>query len=366
MVTHISKKDQPNKSGEKSDVHAVNLTPWQKANLEYRKKNGQDATWSPTVIAGQEQKEEPQLPENASDLPIEGGSLNPNGSFADRLPKLKYERNSVLYRRLTIIILLFLIPLLFTLYYVSPLSKLAAVHVVKNDTVTKTAVTQAAGFNLDEGLWSQYWHRKENESKIKKALPRVKSVSVAIEHFNEFKLTVTEYQEVAILEKGDSYAPVIENGKVLAETVKKPAENLPILEDFKSQKRILAVLKQYQKLSQALRSSISQIKYTPTNANAELLNLLMNDGNTVIINISNLAEQLKYYPQVAKELKGKGVVDMEVGIFTYPYPKEDEKTKETTNSSNSAQSENNQNETNENTAENETQSEINNNTQIEQ
>ncbi|MGV3083145.1 cell division protein FtsQ/DivIB [Enterococcus dispar] len=363
MVTHISKKDQSKQKGEHSDV-AVNLTPWQKANLEYRKKNGQDATWSPTVIDGQEPKEEPELPENASDLPVEGGSRNPNGSFADRLPKLKYERNSVLYRRLTIVITLFLIPLLFVLYYVSPLSKLSAIHVVKNEAVSKNAITKAAGFTLEDGLWSQYWHRGENEAKIKQALPRVKSVAVGIEHFNEFKLTVTEYQEVAILEKGDSYAPVIENGKVLAETVKKPAENLPILEDFKSQKRILTVLKQYQKLSQELRASISQIKYTPTSANTELLNLLMNDGNTVIINISNLAEQLKYYPQVAKELKGKGVVDMEVGIFTYPYPKDNEKTKESSAENTTTDSNNNQNEINENTAENESQSETNNNTQI--
>ena len=363
MVTHISKKDQSKQKGENSDVHAVDLTPWQKANLEYRKKNGQDAPWSPTVIDGQE-KEEVQLPENASDLPAEGGSLNPNGSFADRLPKLKYERNSVLYRRLAIIITLFLIPLLFALYYVSPLSKLSALHVVKNDAVSKAAVTKAADFKLSQGLWSQYFQRSSSEEKIKKALPRVKNVAISIEHFNEFKLAITEYQEVAILEKGDSYAPVIENGKVLAETVKEPAKNLPILEDFKSQKRILAVLTQYQKLSQELRSSVSQIKYTPTSANQELLNLLMNDGNTVIINISNLAEQLKYYPQVAKELKGKGVVDMEVGIFTYPYPKEEKNATTKTNETTTANDTTNQNETNENTAENESQSETNNNSQI--
>ncbi|BCA85314.1 cell division protein DivIB [Enterococcus saigonensis] len=363
-MTHISKKDQSKQKRENSDVHAVNLTPWQKANLEYRKKNGQDAPWSPTVIEGQEQKEELQLPENASDLPVEGGSLNPNGSFADRLPKLKYERNAVLYRRLAIIITLFLIPLLFALYYVSPLSKLSALQVAKNNVVSKAAIIKAADFKLDEGLWKQYWYRNNNEEKIKKALPRVKSVAISIEHFNEFKLAVTEYQEVAILEKGDSYAPVIENGKVLAETVKEPAKNLPILEDFKSQKRILDVLTQYQKLSQELRSSVSQIKYTPTNANKDLLNLLMNDGNTVIINISNLAEQLKYYPQVAKELKGKGVVDMEVGIFTYPYPKDDKKADTKINGNSATTESNNQNETNENTAENESQSETNNNSQI--
>ncbi|MBA0948564.1 cell division protein FtsQ, partial [Enterococcus gallinarum] len=54
-------------------------------------------------------------------------------------------------------------------------------------------------------------------------------------------------------------------------------------------------------------------------SNKNLIQLNMNDGNQVIVNIQNLASQMKYYPQVAKEMKEKGVIDMEVGIFSYPY-----------------------------------------------
>ena len=35
---------------------------------------------------------------------------------------------------------------------------------------------------------------------------------------------------------------------------------------------------------------------------------------------SNMASQMKYYPQVVKDMDEKGIIDMEVGIFAYPYP----------------------------------------------
>jgi len=42
-----------------------------------------------------------------------------------------------------------------------------------------------------------------------------------------------------------------------------------------------------------------------------------------------MSSQMKYYPQVAKEMDEKGVIDMEVGIFAYPY-QTSESTTETT------------------------------------
>ena len=47
----------------------------------------------------------------------------------------------------------------------------------------------------------------------------------------------------------------------------------------------------------------------------------MNDGNRVIVNISDLSEKMAYYSQVAEQMDKPGIVDMEVGIFSYPYEK---------------------------------------------
>ena len=44
---------------------------------------------------------------------------------------------------------------------------------------------------------------------------------------------------------------------------------------------------------------------------------------------------MKYYLQVAKEMSEKGVIDMEVGIYSYPYPSNETEKEENTESSES-------------------------------
>lgn len=326
VVSTISKDDRKTPKG--TDPAEENLTPWQKANREYLKKQEAEGSWTPKVIDGTNESSEEGPSEGE---PMEGEYLDENGeyqgaprtdSFADTLPKIKQQRSSVLYRRLGLIILILLIPLFAALYYVSPLSKLSQVSVSGTEAVKPEAIITASGFETGADMWPQYFDREKNEAAIKQANPRIKSVSLGIERLNQFHLKVTEYPEVALLAKNDQYHPILANGKVLDETMKNPTENMPILEDFDSDKKILSVLQQYQKLSQEIRKGISQIKYSPSDSNKELLTIFMNDQNQVIVNISNLAKQMKYYPQVAKDLDGKGVIDMEVGIYSYKYQDE--------------------------------------------
>ena len=123
---------------------------------------------------------------------------------------------------------------------------------------------------------------------------------------------------MALLASDNHYSPILESGVVVNEPSDQPLEGLPILESFSDQSKIKEVLTAYQKLSQEIREGISQIKYTPRDSNDELLTIYMNDGNQVIVNISNMASQMQYYPQIAKDLKEDSIIDMEVGIFTYP------------------------------------------------
>lgn len=336
----ISKK--PNDPKNKEDVKPESpqdlshLTPWQQANLEYKKQKGEDTNWSPTIIEGKQEAEETKEKTTETKAELELGTrpkTSTSESFADRLPKVKYQRHTVLYRRMAIIILLLTIPLAGVIYYVSPLAKLAGVTVTGTQKVAAATVEKEADFVTDSDIWPQFIKRSEHIAAVKKAEPRVKSVSVEINSFNHFVIHVKEYQEVAVLAHANSYSPILENGVVLKENMKNPTEKMPILENFKEQKMILRVLKAYHGLSQELQEAVSQIKYAPTSSNSELLQLYMNDGNQVIVNISNLAAQMKYYPQVAKDMKEKGVIDMEVGIFSYPYEKTTDSSSETTTSS---------------------------------
>jgi cell division protein FtsQ len=302
------------------------LTPWQKENLRYQKEHGEQPGWSPSVISGnhsdedQEQYQETDTEEHQAELDESETNASDSvpRSFADRLPNIKKYRNRILWRRLLLIIGVLLIPLLIVLYYVSPLSKLASITVVGNDQVPTQSIIEHSELTTGEELWPQYFDREQTEQAIKKALPRVKNVQVTITSFNQLKVKVSEYHEVALLASDNQYSPILESGAVLKEPSDQPVEGLPILESFSDQSKIKEVLTAYQQLNQEIREGISQIKYTPRKSNDELLTIYMNDGNQVIVNISNMVSQMQYYPQIVKDLKEDSIIDMEVGIFTYP------------------------------------------------
>lgn len=262
-------------------------------------------------------------------------------SFTDTLPQFKKYQRKKLWRRLSTIIGILLIPLLITIYYVSPASRLAAIQVSGNQTIDAKKLIADSKFVYDEDFLTQYMHRSKAISAIKKENVRIKSVSIVPKSFNELKINVTEYGQIAQLSKGNLYYPILENGKMLDQGTKKPTNGFVILEDFKHDQAIIDTIKAYEKLPADIQSAISQINATPTKANDSLLRLMMKDGNTVIVNIENLAKQLVYYPKVAKDLPDKGIIDMEVGIFYTPYSEtsEGEETTETTTTSASKEQE---------------------------
>lgn len=309
------------------------MTPWQKENLKYLQEKGNQPAWSSSASDETEdmsQAHEDELTEETlfeAEQAIEEtddekeGVTEPEKKarfFADRLPNLKAYRNQVLIRRLALIIGLLMIPLLIVLYFVSPLSRLANVVVKGNQEVSAEAILENSDLAVNEEMWPQFFERNQSVAAIKKELPRIKNASISLSGINRFDITVTEFQEVALLAKDGGYAPVLENGAVLEDISEQPEEGLPVLENFSAEDKIKATLSAYQELSSEIRDGISQIKYTPRDSNDELLTLFMNDGNQVIVNISNMVSQMQYYPQIAKDLTEDSIVDMEVGIFTYP------------------------------------------------
>lgn len=329
------KKDQEEKNRQE------NLTPWQLANMEYLKqkalengepegeqKTSEVPTETPsTSEPADESIEEPEKPipdpiEPEEEAPEALTNGPKNGSFLDRLPNIRHERNRRLVRRSSVLIGLFLIPALLLLYYISPLGKLGGVSVKGNERISTEIIKNELNFTVGDNLWSQYFDRKDHVKNLKKQELQIENAEVSIDGFNHFEVQVKEYPEVAYLESDGKYSPVISNGKIIPIEVEKSNGELPILESFTGSKRILKVLKGYNKLSEEVKQGISQIKYAPTSENKELLEIFMNDGNKVLVSINDLGEKMKYYPQIAKEMNDKqikGVVDMEAGIYSYPY-----------------------------------------------
>lgn len=331
-------KEKNSSSTEEHDA----LTPWQKEHLLYLESQGID----PEIAEEPETEilldktldsfEEEAL--DASNEKDEGNSqstIDKPFSFSDHLPNFKAYRDKKLRKRLLILVVIFLVPLLGSLYYISPLSKVSAVVVAENPLTPKEALIESSQIVKDERLWPQFFARQRIATAIEKANPRVKKATITLQQWNQLHLHVEEYSESAYLVKGNDYLPILENGTILQEPQKEVTKGRVIVENFTDETLILETLKQYKELPEEIQDAISQITYAPSKNNEELLTIFMNDGNQVIVGISKLADHMKYYLQVAKEMSEKGVIDMEVGIYSYPYPSNETEKEENTESSES-------------------------------
>ena len=331
-------KEKNSSSTEEHDA----LTPWQKEHLLYLESQGID----PEIAEEPEteillDKTLDSFEEEALDTSNEKDERNSQStidkpfSFSDHLPNFKAYRDKKLRKRLLILVVIFLVPLLGSLYYISPLSKVSAVIVAENPLTPKEALIESSQIVKNERLWPQFFARQRIATAIEKANPRVKKATITLQQWNQLHLHVEEYSESAYLVKGNDYLPILENGTILQEPRKEVTKGRVIVENFTDETLILETLKQYKELPEEIQDAISQITYAPSKNNEELLTIFMNDGNQVIVGISKLADHMKYYLQVAKEMSEKGVIDMEVGIYSYPYPSNETEKEENTESSES-------------------------------
>ena len=331
-------KEKNSSSTEEHDA----LTPWQKEHLLYLESQGID----PEIAEEPEteillDKTLDSFEEEALDAPNEKDEGNSQStidkpfSFSDHLPNFKAYRDKKLRKRLLILVVIFLVPLLGSLYYISPLSKVSAVVVAENPLTPKEALIESSQIVKNERLWPQFFARQRTATAIEKANPRVKKATITLQQWNQLHLHVEEYSESAYLVKGNDYLPILENGTILQEPQKEVTKGRVIVENFTDETLILETLKQYKELPEEIQDAISQITYAPSKNNEELLTIFMNDGNQVIVGISKLADHMKYYLQVAKEMSEKGVIDMEVGIYSYSYPSNETEEEENTESSES-------------------------------
>lgn len=328
-MSKLKKKDE--EENKKKDSAAVDppavLTPWQKENLEYLKKHGDQPSWQPELIENEkytseaetEQIESEEVETTDDSPPVMLKELPKSESFADKLPMLKQERRHRLIRRLSFLIGLFGIAALGMLYYISPLSKLGTVVVTGNENINTEQIVAASKFKTGEALWPQYFERDKASKAITEEFPRAKTANISLSRFNQLVISIKERSIVAyMLENGDYY-PILDNGVTLTEKVKQPEGNFPILSGFKDQAILLRLLQAYHKIPAEIRSNISEIHATPSAANPYLITLYMNDKNQIIASIKDVAEKIVYYPKIAAMMSENGVVDMEAGAYSYKY-----------------------------------------------
>ncbi|WP_203649095.1 cell division protein FtsQ/DivIB [Secundilactobacillus yichangensis] len=236
-----------------------------------------------------------------------------------KLPRLKQQKHRRLAQRMSILIGIFGILLLISGYYVSPLSHIGKITVDGNHALTDRQVVKVSGIDHGDSIYQVVGKEQKLSQRVKNSNSRVKQISFSIAHFNQLTIRVKEYPTAGFVPANGYYRVALTSGVISKERQKQPTGSYPVYDRFKSPKQLSQMIKQYAKLSKKIQTGISEIQFSPTKADPQRVHLYMNDGNEVYASISTFASKMAYYPSIAAKMSHKGIVNLEVGAYSYSF-----------------------------------------------
>ena len=134
---------------------------------------------------------------------------------------------------------------------------------------------------------------------------------------SQIVIKVNQFRRVAFLEKDKRYYSLRQNGSTNLSETTNISGNVPVVV-YKANANLTLLAQQLNLLPNRLLGAISEIHFTPTKSDPTKLLLYMNDGNQVIANAETLAKKLAYYPSIVAKMNYQGIIDLEVGAYSYP------------------------------------------------
>lgn len=209
--------------------------------------------------------------------------------------------------------------IIFLAYLFSPIGHVQKISVSGVNYLGEQQVINASGINHDSLVLNTLVHKKKIEQNIKKKVPLIKDVSYHYNGFNNLDITVKEYKTAGFVIKNNGYYRVLENNHVIKPKLSQPIGNFPIYQTFGKKTPLTKIIKLYVSLPSKLRNDISEIHgSTSTSKYPYQIKIYMNDGNIVIGDIRTINSKLKYYPSIARQLRGKNIINMEIGVYSKP------------------------------------------------
>lgn len=246
------------------------------------------------------------------------------------VPKLKAPQKFWIWFSCVLILILIIAG-----YLLSPLSHIQSIEVTGNKEFSKTQIMKIGNVKKDDWIFPYLFGQRNKSTSVYKKQPKLVSYKIKRQGFNHLKVTVKENSIAGLVLRNKYYYTILDNGKVIKKSKKQPSSDYPVFKNFHSASVLKTLLTQFQELPSVVRTGISEIDYVPSKDNPNKLHLYMNDGNEVYAVLPTFAEKMKYYPQMAADMKQKGVIDLEVGAYSYPFKN---KSKETATSSSSSSS----------------------------
>lgn len=206
-----------------------------------------------------------------------------------------------------------------SLYFISPLSKVSEIEVVGLEQVPIELVQEKDGIVKGQSIWTVLANRYKTAESLKEASPKIKNASVELLAWNKMRLNIEENPAVGYYRSEDNSYELLADGQVIETENNLSSKDYPELVQFTQENQYQSLAKQLNKVSSGIIKEIAQIQYPNDSKNHLKIYLKMKDGNRVIGTLKDIGDKLPYYPSISKQLNGKkGTVDMEVGIYFTP------------------------------------------------
>ena len=236
--------------------------------------------------------------------------------------KVKPEKNKKKSKGITNATLLkgiFIVCAGWSLYFISPLSKVSEIEVVGLEQVPIELVQEKDGIVKGQSIWTVLANRYKTAESLKEASPKIKNASVELLAWNKMRLNIEENPAVGYYRSEDNSYELLADGQVIETENNLSSKDYPELVQFTQESQYQSLAKQLNKVSSGIIKEIAQIQYPNDSKNHLKIYLKMKDGNRVIGTLKDIGDKLPYYPSISKQLNGKkGTVDMEVGIYFTP------------------------------------------------
>ncbi|WP_164508310.1 cell division protein FtsQ/DivIB [Companilactobacillus kedongensis] len=217
------------------------------------------------------------------------------------------------------IILILAVVIIFIAYLGSPLSKVRNVTVEGVNDLGAQQVIDATDINNNSLLINIMFDQQTIANKTKKKLPSIETVSFKTHNLRDIVIKVKEFKTLGLIYKDGYYYRVINGGHVIDQKMHSPIGKYPIYSGFNNQKSLKRISKIYKKLPDNVRTNVSQFYNSPTKLNPYRIKIDMNDGNKVVADIRTVQAKMEYYPGIAAQMKQKGVINLEIGAYSYPF-----------------------------------------------
>lgn len=222
-----------------------------------------------------------------------------------------------LYRAIPVLVISSLLILL-SLYFITPLGSLKNIVVTGNERVTQDEIIKATQIDSRDYTLTTFLNRNQYANNLKKANAWIEKAEISYQFPITFKIQVTEFKILAYEASTGNIYPVINNGTVINQPVKKEAlpENYMRL-NLSDKAKVKKLVQELSDVSDSIKNEIQTVDLTPSKATKDLLTLTMRDEHKIIVPLSDIHKKLPYYSRVHPLLTEPSIVDMEAGIFSY-------------------------------------------------